>query len=85
MVKTLREANFKCSKADLNVWFQAAMKADRFKYYEYVLVYIDDILAVYGNPKVIMDYLESKYMLKNWTHILAPRSLNGTSMGLKMK
>ena len=40
------------------------MKVDRFKYYEYVLVYIDNILAVSGNPKVIMDYLESKYMLK---------------------
>ena len=64
MVKTLREANFECSKADPDVWFQAAMKADGFKYYEYVLVYIDDILAVSGNPKVIMDYLESKYMLK---------------------
>ena len=40
------------------------MKADGFKYYEYVLVYVDDILAVSGNPKVIMDYLESKYTLK---------------------
>ena len=40
------------------------MKVDGFKYYEYVLVYVDDILAVSRNPKVIMDYLESKYMLK---------------------
>jgi hypothetical protein len=41
-----------------------ATKADRFKYYEYVLVYVDDILAVSRDPKVIIDYLESKYMLK---------------------
>jgi hypothetical protein len=42
MVKMLREAKFECSKADPDVWYQAAMKVDGFKYYEYVLVYIDD-------------------------------------------
>ena len=79
MVKTVREANFECSKADLDVWYQAAMKVDGFKYYEYVLVYIDDILAVSGNPKAIMDYLESKYMLKK-DSIKEPDSYLGTKV-----
>ena len=55
------------------------MKADRFKYYEYILVYVDDILAVSGNPKVIMDYLESKYMLKK-DSIKEPDSYLGTKI-----
>jgi hypothetical protein len=32
MAKMLRDAGFKCSKADLDVWLQAAMKVDGFKY-----------------------------------------------------
>ena len=55
------------------------MKADGFKYYEYVLVYIDNILAVSGNPKAIMDYLESKYMLKK-DSIKEPDSYLGTKI-----
>jgi hypothetical protein len=33
-------------------------------YYKYAFVYVDNILAVSGDLKAIMDYLESKYMLK---------------------
>ena len=64
MAKTLRDAGFESSRADPDVWMRPATKPDGFKYYEYVLIYVDDILAVSGDPKAIMDYLESKYTLK---------------------
>jgi hypothetical protein len=44
-----------------------ATKPDGFKYWEYVLVYSDNILVVSHDPKRTMDFLESKYTLKNGT------------------
>ena len=61
---TLREAGFFASKADPDVWMRKATKPDGFEYWEYVLIYVDDILAVSGNPKAIMDFLAAKYTLK---------------------
>ncbi len=37
---------FQSSMADLNVWLQAATKGLAEKYLEYVLMYVDDILAI---------------------------------------
>lgn len=39
-------------------------KLDGFKYWSYILVYTDDILAIDHNPQSIMDYLASRYTLK---------------------
>lgn len=61
---TLREGGFTSCKADPDVWMRAATKLDGFKYWEYVLVYSDDILALSHDPQKIMDYLASKYTLK---------------------
>ena len=64
MAKTLREAGFESSKADPDVWMRKATKPDGFQYYEYVLCYVDDVLATSANPHGIMDYLKSRYTLK---------------------
>lgn len=34
------------------------------KYWEYVLVYVDDILVISHEPKVFVDYLAQIYTLK---------------------
>jgi hypothetical protein len=39
-------------------------KPDGFKYWSYVLVYTDDLLVVDHEPKVVMDYMASRYTLK---------------------
>ena len=39
-------------------------KADRELIYEYVLFYVDDILAISFDPKGILTELKDKYMLK---------------------
>ena len=39
-------------------------KEDRFKYYEYVLIYVDNILTVSAEPAKVMKTLASLYKLK---------------------
>ena len=34
------------SKADLDVWMRPATKSNGEQYYEYLLVYVDDILSI---------------------------------------
>jgi len=38
-------------KADNDVWYRPAIKPDGTKYYEYILVYTDDILCLSMDPK----------------------------------
>ena len=64
MAATLREGGFVSTKGDPDVWMRPAVKPNGFKYYEYVLCYVDDILAISHAPQAIMDHLSSKYTLK---------------------
>ena len=43
---------------------KANVKPDSFKYWEYVLCYVDDLLVLSHEPKQIMDFLETRYALK---------------------
>jgi len=51
-------------RADNNVWFKPAKKANGTCYYNYVLVYTEDILCVAENPKEILDKLDQHFLLK---------------------
>jgi hypothetical protein len=64
MAATLREVGFVSSKADPDVWMRPQKKPNGDEYWEYVLVYVDDILCVSHEPQAVMDYLASKYTLK---------------------
>jgi hypothetical protein len=55
---------FKPSLADPDVWYRAACKENGFEYYEYILVYVDDILAVSHKPNIIMKTIQKQYRLK---------------------
>jgi hypothetical protein len=43
---------------------RSANKPDGTPYYEYVLIYVDDILAISHDPNSIMDSLAKYYTLK---------------------
>jgi len=58
--QSLSELGFKSSLADPDVWMKPAVKADGTKYYEYILVYMDDQLSVSENPKWITNALQGK-------------------------
>ena len=42
---------FESCKADPDVWFCSAMKDDGTDYYQYVLLYMKDILEIMKNPE----------------------------------
>jgi hypothetical protein len=46
MAEKLTELGFMSSLADPDVWLRAAVKSDAEEYYEYVLMYVDNILAI---------------------------------------
>jgi hypothetical protein len=55
--ETLRDMGFLPSYADLDVWYRPTIKTCGFEYYEYILVYIDDI--------PIMKTIQQTYRLKD--------------------
>jgi hypothetical protein len=46
---------YQSSLADPDVWLKAEVQSDGRHYYAYILVYVDDILAVAKQPKYIME------------------------------
>ena len=45
------EMGFEYSKADPDIWFISSMKDDSIDYYQYVLLYTNNILAIMQNPE----------------------------------
>ena len=64
MAATLRENGYQSCYADPDVWMKANTKPDGFKYWEYVLCYVDDVLVISHDPQKVMDYLNSRYTMK---------------------
>jgi hypothetical protein len=52
------------SLGDPDVWFHPATKVTGEEYYEYLLVYTDDILAIGVKPKEILTHLNKYFSLK---------------------
>ena len=61
----LHDMGYRPCLADPDVWLRPAVKPCGFKYYEYVLTYVDDCLAISHNPKATMEGIQSKFKLKN--------------------
>ena len=74
LAQTMLDLNFKSCLADPDVWMRAATKPDGFKYYEYILIYVDDILAISHAPEAIMKTISGLYRLKE-----DPRTKKGYS------
>jgi len=61
-VNTLRDLGFTSCLADPDVWFCAS---SGFHYYEYILVYVDDVLVLSHDGTTIMKHFENYYRLKD--------------------
>ena len=63
----LRDMGFTSSLGDPDVWMRAAEKQDKSEYYEYILVYVDDLLIISHQSDSILDILENhfNYRLKD--------------------
>ncbi len=64
LANTLHSMGFKSSLADPDVWLRPACKPNGFKYYEYLLAYVDDILVLSYEPGKILSHLSEYYRLK---------------------
>ena len=72
MAKKLDEIGFKSSPADPDMWLRPAIKPDGEDYYEYVLMYLDDILAISRDPTEILKSMEGKTVKYNNGKIATP-------------
>ncbi len=61
---TLHDMNFTPSLADPDVWIRPSSKPSREEYYEYILVYVDDILIFSHDPNQAMTAIRLTYRLK---------------------
>ena len=61
MAEKLSNMGFQSSMVDPDVWLRAATKGDGEKYYEYVLMYVDDILAILCEAKAILEKIQMTF------------------------
>ena len=54
LAETLDAMGYKPSYKDIDVWLRPAVKPDGFKYYEYILCYVDGVLSISADPKKTM-------------------------------
>ncbi|KAL7574019.1 hypothetical protein ACA910_015599 [Epithemia clementina (nom. ined.)] len=57
--------DFHRTNADGDVYIRASKKADGFEYYEMLLVYVDDVIAVSHRPGEIIESIAQLYRLKD--------------------
>lgn len=65
MADQLDTMGFHSSPADPDVWLRPAIKENGEKYYEYVLAYVDDILAISMKPDEVMAQIGERFKFKN--------------------
>ena len=63
--QSLRDLGYKQCQADPNVWLKVGVKPCGFKYYQLILVYVDDILHISHDPSIVIDALKRLYELKD--------------------
>ena len=83
LAETLDDMGFRSSHADPDVWLRPAAKPDGEKYYEYVLVYVDDILTISFDPKEPMKGIQKGFKFKN-DEIQEPNIYLGAKLEKKM-
>lgn len=66
--------------ADCDVWLRPAVKTDGSPYYEYMLVYTDDLLVLSEKPQDILNAMDQHYLLKAGS-IGSPTQYLGAQVG----
>jgi hypothetical protein len=65
LAETLDAMGYKPSYKDPDVWLRPAVKPDGFKYYEYILCYVDGVLSISADPKKTMRRIQEDFKLKD--------------------
>ena len=64
LAQSLRDLGFTPCLADPDIWMKRAVKPDGFKYWEYLLVFVDDLLLVSHDVSKTMEALKKIYRIK---------------------
>jgi len=64
LAETLDTLGYRPSYADPDVWMRPAIKENGFKYWEYVLCYVDDILSMSHRPEKTMQGIQRNFKIK---------------------
>ena len=61
----MRQMSYTSCKADPDLWYKAETRPDdNFRYYAYILCYIDVILCVHHNPMTVLNSINAYMPLK---------------------
>ena len=63
MAEKLSHMGFQSTIVDPDVWLRAAAKGDGEKYYEYVLMYVDDILAISADARSFLEDIQCTFKI----------------------
>jgi hypothetical protein len=58
LAETLYEHDYKPTRADPDVWIRPATKPDGFEYFELTLVYVDDTMRIFHDPRATMEGIQ---------------------------
>lgn len=61
----IQHLGFTASVMDPDMYYRKGVKADGTEYYELLLVYVDDVLAISHNPMSIMESIGKSFEIKN--------------------
>jgi len=75
--QSMMDLNYQRCKADYDIWLRPATKPDDYTYYEYVLIFVDNILIVSHAPMDTMKNIANLYDLKNNAVVTPYRYLGG--------
>ena len=60
----MADIGFKPYRADPDLWIREKFKKDGTEYFEYVLIYVEDLPCISTKPQDIMETISSLYRLK---------------------
>ena len=65
LAEHLHDMGFTPSQADPDVWLRPGIREDGSTYWEMILCYVDDVLAINEDPKRILERIQNKFKLKD--------------------
>ena len=65
LAETLIDIGFKPSLADPDIWMRPAMKSNGFKYWEFILCYVDDLLCIHKDPSIALKQIQTNFKFKD--------------------
>ena len=65
LTEVLWNMSYRPSQADPDVYMRPAVKENGSKYWEYVLVYVNNVLCISDKPQLTMNRLQAKFKLKD--------------------